>query len=115
MTETTDVDKFRTRGPGAIRVLAFFRARPGRADELERVLLKLVGPTREEPGNIAYVLHRMVDGDPEVLMFDEVWTSREALDEHAAKPYIRSLPAKIGPMAEGLPRIEIYREVKAGR
>lgn len=115
MIETTDIDKFRSRGPGAIRVLAFFRARPGKADELERILLELVGSTRSEPGNIAYVLHRMVGGDRDVLMFDEVWTGREALDEHAAKPYIRSLPAKIERLAEGPPRIEIYREVTAGK
>ncbi|MER3407615.1 MAG: antibiotic biosynthesis monooxygenase [Nitrososphaera sp.] len=114
MMETTDIDKFKSRGPDAIRVLAFFRAKKGRADELEQVLLGLVGPTRSEPGNIAYVLHRM-DGDPDVLMFDEVWTSREALESHAAMPYMRSLPARIKGLAQEGPRVEVYREVRAAR
>jgi quinol monooxygenase YgiN len=113
--ETTDIGRFQSRGPQAIRVLAFFRARPGRADELERVLLALVVPTRAEPGNIAYVLHRMIDGDPDVLMFDEVWESREDLDAHAAMPYIRSLPARIKDLAKEGPRVEVYREVRAAR
>jgi quinol monooxygenase YgiN len=112
--ETTDIEKFRARAADSIRVLAFFKATPGRADELEKVLLGLVGPTRGEPGNISYVLHRM-DGDPDVFMFDEIWVSKSALDEHRKTPHIKSLPASIKDLAQGPPRVEIYSEVTTAK
>ena len=112
--ETTDIEKFRARTIDSIRVLAFFKAAPGRADELEKVLLGLVGPTRGEPGNISYVLHRM-DGDPDVFMFDEIWVSKSALDEHRNTLHIKSLPSLIKDLAQRPPRVEIYSEVTAAR
>lgn len=112
--ETTDIEKFRARTAEAVRVLAFFRAVSGRASDLEKVLFGLVGPTRSEPGNISYVLHRM-DDDPDVLMFDEIWTSKSALDEHRQTSHIKSLPEKIKGLAQGPPRVEIYYEVTAAK
>jgi Antibiotic biosynthesis monooxygenase len=55
--ETTDIRKFQSRTADAVRVLAFFKAKPGKGRELEKALLTLIGPMRSEPGNIAYVLH----------------------------------------------------------
>ena len=112
--ETTDIEKFRARAADSIRVLAFFKATPGRADELEKVLLGLVGPTRGETGNISYVLHRM-DGDLDVFMFDEIWVSKSALDEHRNTLHIKLLPALIKDLAQGPPRVEIYSEVTAAK
>lgn len=112
--ETIDIKKFKARTAEAIRVLAFFRAVPGRSSDLEKVLLGLVGPTRSEQGNVSYILHRM-DNDPDVLMFDEIWTSKKALDEHRQTPHIKSLPEKIKGLAQGHPRIEIYYEVTAAK
>jgi quinol monooxygenase YgiN len=110
--ETTDVEKFKARTADTIRVLAFFKAMPSCAGDLEKVLLGLVGPTRGEPGNISYVLHRM-DGDPGVFMFDEIWVSKSALDEHRKTSHIKSLPEKIKGLVQGPPRVEIYYEVRA--
>jgi quinol monooxygenase YgiN len=72
--ETTDIRKFRSRTADAVRVLAFFKAKPGKGRELEKALLTLVGPTRSEPGNIAYVLHSSTK-DPDELVFDEIFES----------------------------------------
>lgn len=110
MTETTDIEKFKARTKDAIRVLAFFHAKPGKIKELEKMLIALVAQTRGEPGNIAYVLHRM-DGDLDTLMFDEIWASREALDEHAEKPYIQNMLGTVGALVTEPPRIEIYSEL----
>jgi quinol monooxygenase YgiN len=108
--ETTDIEKFRKRTKDSVRLLAFFHAKPGKIKELEKMLLALVPLTRSEPGNIAYVLHRM-DDDPNVLMFDEIWASREAIDEHAEKPYIKNMFANVGALVIEPPRIEIYSEL----
>ncbi|HEX6068004.1 MAG TPA: putative quinol monooxygenase [Nitrososphaera sp.] len=108
--ETTDIDKFRKRTHDAIRVLAFFKAKKYKGPELEKVLMSLVAPTRGEEGNISYVLHRR-SGDPDSLMFDEIWTGSAALDEHMKKPYLVSLHEKIDHLIEEPPRIEVYSEV----
>lgn len=108
--ETTDIEKFRTRTNDSVRLLAFFHAKPGRIKELEKMLLALVPLTRSEPGNIAYVLHRM-DGDPDTLMFDEIWASRAAIDEHAEKPYIQNMLSTVEELTTGPPRIELYSEL----
>jgi len=83
--ETTDIRKFQGRTAEAVRVLAFFRAKPGRGKELEKILQELVLPTRSEPGNIAYVLHRSTK-NPDELVFDEMFISMKAFGEHAQKP-----------------------------
>lgn len=110
MLETTDIYKFKKRTHDSIRVLAFFHAKKDNGADLERVLRELVQPTRDEEGNISYVLHRRA-GDPDFLLFDEIWTNKAALDEHMKKPYIASLHKKIENLIEEPPRIEIYNEI----
>jgi len=46
------------------------------AKDLEKILLKVIEPTRKEPRNIAYVLHRSND-NPDELLFDEIWTNKK--------------------------------------
>ena len=61
MVETTDVKKFQNRPVVTIRTLALLEAKNGRGKELMDILLKLVEPTRNEEGNIAYVPHYNID------------------------------------------------------
>ena len=99
-----------TNNPESLRVLAFFRAKAGRASELQSVLLSLVEPTQCEPGSISYILHTN-ESDPQSLMFDEIWANRRAFEEHLQKPYIESLLGKIEHLIEEPPRIEVYLKV----
>lgn len=60
---------------------------PGHEDELAAQLLRLVKPTRLEPGCLIYQLHR----DPEnfgKFMFYERFVSQEALDFHTVSPHL---------------------------
>lgn len=107
--ETTDVRKFKARTREATRVLAFFIAKPGKGSELEQILKTLVAPTRSEPGNIAYVLHKSTE-NPDELVFDEVFSSMEAFHEHAQKPYIKGLGQKIAHLLAAPPEVKTYRE-----
>jgi quinol monooxygenase YgiN len=61
---------------GGTRVIATFRARPGREAELFEVLEKLVEPTRRENGCRRYELWRN-RADAAELTFVEEWTSDE--------------------------------------
>jgi quinol monooxygenase YgiN len=74
--ETTDIVKFQNRNNKSIRILVFFEAKRGRGKDLEKILLKVIVPTRKKPGNIAYVLHRS-NYNPDELLFDEIWTTRK--------------------------------------
>jgi quinol monooxygenase YgiN len=61
---------------------------PGHEEELAEQLLALVAPTRGEPGNLAYELHRDPE-NPAKFMFYERFLSQEALDAHNAAPHFK--------------------------
>ena len=44
-------------------------------------LMKLIAPTRQEPGCLEYTLHQDNE-DPAVFIFYETWESRAALEQH---------------------------------
>ncbi len=68
------------------------QAASGKEAELKEALLGLVGPTRKEEGCIQYDLH-YDSKDPSKFMFYEIWTSKEALDQHAESPHLRAFRA----------------------
>ncbi|HEX8181063.1 MAG TPA: putative quinol monooxygenase [Pyrinomonadaceae bacterium] len=76
-----------------VTVLARVRARAGREEEVRRLLLALVAPSRAEAGCLNYDLHQSAD-DPTEFMFYENWTSRAALAAHAAMPYLADFNAQ---------------------
>ena len=77
MTETT------------LRVIARFRAQPGRESDLEQVLVGLIEPTREESGCIVYELLENLE-DPREFTFVEEWESESALEAHFSTDHIAS-------------------------
>jgi quinol monooxygenase YgiN len=62
---------------------------PGRETDLKQHLLSLAGPTRAEPGCIAYDLYQSPAQRHEFMRF-EVWRSREALELHKAMPHLKA-------------------------
>lgn len=72
----------------AIVLAVHMEAAAGREQELENELRALLGPTRGEPGCLAYELHR----DPERpgrFMFYEKFRNQAALDAHLDSPHFR--------------------------
>jgi quinol monooxygenase YgiN len=108
--ETTDIVKFQNRSNKSIRLLVFFEAKKDRSKELEEILIKVIEPTRKEPGNIAYVLHRSND-NPDELLFDEIWTDKEALEEHLKKPYIEDLDSNVEHLLANEIQLKEYSEI----
>lgn len=77
---------------------------------VEQILKTLVALTRGEPGNIAYVLHRSTES-PDELVFEEIFSSMEAVKENVQKPYIQNLGQEIkNPLAAPL-EVKTYSEV----
>jgi quinol monooxygenase YgiN len=62
-------------------VCAKWTAREGVEDELWEAARKWIGPTRQEPGNIMYVVHRDPE-NPRVLFFYEQYRDAEAFQAH---------------------------------
>ena len=106
--ETTNVAKFKNRTSKALRYLAFLEAKKGHGRELMNILLTLVKPTLEEDGNIAYVPHFSFD-NPDVILFDELWSEKEAIDNHLN---MKDLLPKIQNLLTKPIVLKTYSEVK---
>jgi quinol monooxygenase YgiN len=109
--ETTKVAKFKNRTHKALRLLAFLEAKKGHGQELMNILLTLVKPTLEEDGNIAYVPHFSFD-NPDEILFDELWSDKEAIDNHLRQPYMKDLLPKIQHLLAKPLVLKTYSEVK---
>jgi len=72
-----------------LRVIARFRAQPGKEADLKQVLVGLIEPTREEPGCIAYDLLENLE-DPREFTFVEEWQGESALEAHFSTDHIAS-------------------------
>lgn len=82
-----------TEATTATTVVAVFRARPGREEDLAATLSAMLAPTRGEVGCERYDLHR-VDGDPGLFFFDEIWTTARDHARHVQTPHVQALLAQ---------------------
>ncbi len=64
-------------------------AKDGLADALEERLVSMVAPTREEPGALAYHVHRD-RADRSRFVFYEAWRSIDDLRQHFDQPHVVS-------------------------
>ncbi len=72
---------------GALFCISYFHVKPEHRDELIRELLKLIKPTRAEPGCIYYELF-LDNTDPNFLILSSKFVNQRALDDHEKQPYI---------------------------
>jgi quinol monooxygenase YgiN len=89
------------------RVIATFRARPGKEGELLDVLEALVEPTRAESGCQVYELLRS-RRDPAEFTFVEEWSSDEALAAHAKSEHIARARALYPELIAGDVDLRLY-------
>lgn len=77
-----------------VSLIATLTALPETREELHRLLVDQVGPTRAEHGCIDYNLH--VDAsDPCIFVFYENWKSQADLDAHMKMPHLEPLLSQI--------------------
>jgi len=71
-----------------VAVVARLRAAKGKGEALAALLTEQVGVVRrEEPGCLAYRLHRAAD-DPELFLFYELYADDAAFDAHRKAPHL---------------------------
>lgn len=76
------------------------KAVPGKEQELKEVLSRMIEPTRQEPGCIAYQLYANEKND--TFFFYELWESSAHLDAHGrTEHYQRLVKERVGLVAEG--------------
>jgi quinol monooxygenase YgiN len=76
-------------------VIASFRVKEGREDDVVAGLTELITQSHGEAGCLSYALHHDRN-DPQVYVVIERWTSMVALESHLQQPYV----AAIGPLAQ---------------
>ncbi|MEV3819748.1 putative quinol monooxygenase [Aeromonas dhakensis] len=73
--------------------IAVLKARTGMREQLRRELLKLIAPTRREPGNLDYVLFELQD-EPGTFYMREAFINQAALDSHCQTDYFQAFAAQ---------------------
>lgn len=64
-----------------ITITAILKAHSGKESELRQALNKVIPPSRQEEGCLAYVLHESIDA-PGTFVFYEKYRDETALDHH---------------------------------
>jgi quinol monooxygenase YgiN len=85
----------RKRAGGSFAVLAYWTAREGEEDEVERVLRRLASASRREAGCISYSAHRSVD-DPSRYVIYERYVDEQAFQRHTTSEHFRALVLEDG-------------------
>ncbi len=93
-----------------VKLIAIFNAKKDQGAKLEDILVKLLAPTRNEEGNLGYVLYRSNDNSDE-LMFDELWINQGALDFHLKQPYLLTALEQIKPILNSSVQVRTFTEV----
>jgi len=78
-----------------VTVLAMVTAKPGLEEKVKEELLKLVTPTRAEPGCINYDLHQSSEDKTKFMLYEN-WVSRNDLEVHLEMPYLRHFKSIAG-------------------
>ena len=94
----------------SVRVLAFLKSKEGKRQELLDLLLPHVEPSRKEEGNISYVLSSSIE-NPNELLFDEVWDSKESYDKHYQSQESVALRSKIKDLVSKPIEFKQFKEI----
>lgn len=87
-----------------------FRAKQGKAGELERHLRDRVPISRTEAGTLDYRLYRSTTDDHLFFLFSR-YASEKSWDLHLYQPYTLSMMAGLEDLIEGPPKVETYKTV----
>ncbi|MEV6006037.1 putative quinol monooxygenase [Streptomyces sp. NPDC051976] len=78
-----------------ITVVGRATAKPGRRDELERLLRAVIVPTHAEDECLHYSIHQSTT-DPDTFVAVERWPGQESLERHLGTPHLKQLADVIG-------------------
>ena len=88
-----------------IVITAILKAHQGKEEALRQTLNRVIPPSREEEGCLAYVLHEAID-TPGTFVFYEKYKHAEALDAHINSPHYQAYREEAGAL---LASREVFR------
>ena len=94
-----------------IVVAAMLKASEGKADELESEFKKLQPKVLNDPGTMAYAVHRGMD-DPSTFFVYEKYDSSDALKAHSQTPHFQEFSKAAAGLLAGRPEVTLFREVE---
>ena len=80
-------------------VFARLHARPGRQRDVEQAMYEVQGPTRKEPGCLAYGAYRSLR-DPDEFYIHSRWQDLRSFEQHAELPHTVRFLANVGPLLD---------------
>ena len=93
-----------------IRVIVLINAKEGNREELLKLLVPLVDPPRKREGNLIYTFNSSID-NPNELLFDEVWDTRESYNKHYESNESVALRSKIHDLVSRPIEFKIFKEI----
>jgi quinol monooxygenase YgiN len=87
-----------------IAIFATIKAKPGKGDEVAQVLSSMFEVVEAEEGTEVYALHR-VEGDPDTIVFYELYTDATAAGGHGSSDAMKAVGAALRDLVEGRPEI----------
>jgi quinol monooxygenase YgiN len=93
LADNRETGSFAVKRPGCT-IIGTVVAKPEKREELYRILMAQVAPTRAEDGCVSYDFH-CDKKDPNVFVFYENFVDRNALEAHLKKPYLEPLFSRI--------------------
>jgi autoinducer 2-degrading protein len=80
-----------------VALVARFKAKDGRGEELIAALRPLLDRAAEEPGTLLYVLQRSKD-DPDTFWTSEIYADDEAFAAHSGSDVMAAAAPVLGPL-----------------
>lgn len=93
-----------------IVVAAVLRAADEKGDDLEQEFRKLVPQVLNDPGTVAYVVHRGIE-DPTIFFVYERYENADALKAHSSTPHFKEFSRAAGSLLAARPEVTLYRQV----
>ena len=98
-----------------VSVIARVKVRAGSESAAEAAFRRhLERVRRDEPGTLAYLLHRSRK-DPTLFLFYERYADAPAFDRHGKSAAMQSLFRELTPLLDGAPAIELCDELDGKR
>jgi quinol monooxygenase YgiN len=92
-------------------VVAKIKAKAGSEAQVEAAFKDMIKQVRaNEPGTLAYVLHKSVQ-DPTTFVFFEQYQDQASFDAHGKTAHMREMGGKIGAHLDGRPEVYVLQEL----
>ena len=96
-----------------LKVIATINALKGKEKDLQDVLIKLIDPTRKEPGCISHILLNNIADQSEYTFFEE-WKTEKDLETHMQSSHFQKAVNSLDGLIDSEPEIKQYYSMEIG-